>query len=215
MIRILTCALTRGYILLFCPKRSAANIPSINRIVEEMRYLYLLNLNVWQFYTEEKHSVNYLWSSLYNFSIFHFIDTYICIEKYRNELVLLQQIMKNQPTPITQKNTQNSINEVTYSMLYIKFNIANMKIGKERGNSYRNNKEIFRWKTHINTWKLNWNVLTITDVFLDQKKVNVCELTVKMTPQWRKTPVIVETFQLSFHVFVCLSTWNIPNMFFC
>ena len=29
------------------------------------------------------------------------------------------------------------------------------------------------WKANINTQKLNWNILTITDVFLDQKRVNV------------------------------------------
>ena len=60
-----------------------------------------------------------------------------------------------------------------------------------------------------------------TDVFLDQKRVNVCELTVKtalklsfgavftvcsntFTLFWsRKTSVTVETFQLGFRVFMC------------
>ena len=37
-----------------------------------------------------------------------------------------------------------------------------------------------KWKAHINTWNINWNVLTITDVFLDQKRVNVCEHMVNM-----------------------------------
>ena len=32
-------------------------------------------------------------------------------------------------------------------------------------------------QTH--TWKLSWNALTIADVFLDQKRVNVCEHKVK------------------------------------
>ena len=50
------------------------------------------------------------------------------------------------------------------------------KIGKEK------NKEISRRETHRNTWKLNCNVSTITDVFLDQNRVNVCEHTVKMEP---------------------------------
>jgi hypothetical protein len=54
------------------------------------------------------------------------------------------------------------------------------KVGKERGNSYRKNEEITRRKTHINTRKLNWNVSTITDVFLNQKRVNACEHTVTM-----------------------------------
>ena len=30
--------------------------------------------------------------------------------------------------------------------------------------------------------KLNWNILTITDVFLDQKTVNSCEHKVKTAP---------------------------------
>ena len=46
-------------------------------------------------------------------------------------------------------------------------------IGKESGNSYWRNEEIW-WTAHINTWRLNWNVLTIPDVFLDLKRVNVC-----------------------------------------
>ena len=76
------------------------------------------------------------------------------------------------------------------------------------------NEEISRWKAHINTHNLDWNVLMITDVFLDQKRVNVCEQTVKQqhcllftvcshtfTLFWsRKTSVIVKTFQLSFHM---------------
>ena len=44
-------------------------------------------------------------------------------------------------------------------------------IGKER-KSYRKNEE--RWKAHTKTWKHNWVILTITDVFLDQKTVNLC-----------------------------------------
>ena len=60
--------------------------------------------------------------------------------------------------------------------------------------------EISRWKAHTNTWKLNWNVSMITDVFLDQKRVNVCEHMVKPAPQSRKTSMIVETFQLNFCV---------------
>ena len=56
------------------------------------------------------------------------------------------------------------------------------KIGKERGNSYWKNKEISGRNAHTSKWKLNWNFLTIIDVFLNQKRVNVCEHTVKMVP---------------------------------
>ena len=35
-------------------------------------------------------------------------------------------------------------------------------------------------RPHRNTWKLIWNVLMITDVFLNQKRVNVCDHTIKM-----------------------------------
>ena len=44
------------------------------------------------------------------------------------------------------------------------------------------NEEISGQKAHTNTQKLNWNVSTITDVFLNQKRVNVCEHMVKMAP---------------------------------
>ena len=84
--------------------------------------------------------------------------------------------------------------------------------------------EISGCKKQMNTHKLNWNVSTIRDVFLNQKRINVCERTVKMTPCdavfsvcshtfilfWlRKTYMSVEIHQLSFHVlfFVCLIYW--------
>ena len=35
---------------------------------------------------------------------------------------------------------------------------------------------------HISTWKLNINLSTITDVFLDQKRVNVCEHMIETAP---------------------------------
>ena len=41
---------------------------------------------------------------------------------------------------------------------------------------------MFRQKAHINTQKLNWNILMITDIFLNQKRVNVCEHTVRSCP---------------------------------
>ena len=57
------------------------------------------------------------------------------------------------------------------------------KTGKERrGNSYRTNEKISRQKAHTNTQKLNLNILVITDVFLNQKRVNVCEHMVKTVP---------------------------------
>ena len=48
----------------------------------------------------------------------------------------------------------------------------NTKIGKERGHSYCKNEKISRWKAHINTQKLNWNVLTIK--ILSQSEENNC-----------------------------------------
>ena len=65
-------------------------------------------------------------------------------------------------------------------LLFNKFTCINTKIGKQRGNSYRKNEEISRWKAYTNTWKFNWNILTITDVFLNQKRVNVCDHMIKM-----------------------------------
>ena len=89
------------------------------------------------------------------------------------------------------------------------------KVGKERGNSYRKNEEISGWKartharthTHTQKRKLDWNVSMITDVFLNQKRVNVCEYTIftmclhTFTLFWsRKLSVIIKMFQLSFCV---------------
>ena len=37
-------------------------------------------------------------------------------------------------------------------------------------------------RAHTNTQKLIWNISVITDAFLDQKKVNVCEHAVMMAP---------------------------------
>ena len=50
---------------------------------------------------------------------------------------------------------------------------------REIGNSYTKNEEIYWWKTHLITRKLNLNFTTITDVFFDQKRVNGYEHTVK------------------------------------
>ena len=43
--------------------------------------------------------------------------------------------------------------------------------------------EITGGKAHVNTRKLNQNISTITDVFLNQKRINVRENTVKMAPR--------------------------------
>ena len=40
--------------------------------------------------------------------------------------------------------------------------------------------EISGVKAHTNTWKLNQNISMVTDVFINQKRVNVCEHTTKM-----------------------------------
>jgi len=40
--------------------------------------------------------------------------------------------------------------------------------------------ESSKGKAHANARKLNRNILTVTDVFLNQKRVNVCEHTTKM-----------------------------------
>ena len=61
-------------------------------------------------------------------------------------------------------------------------------IGKQRGNAEKK-EEISRQKAHTNTWKLNWNISTITDIFLDQKRVNVYKHTVK-----KKTSVTGDLF---------------------
>ena len=90
------------------------------------------------------------------------------------------------------------------------------KIGQQRGNSYQKNEEISGWKAHTNTLKLNWNILRITDVFLNQKRVNVYEHRVKEKLSHgaaftmcshtftilllRKTSVIVSIFHLIFCV---------------
>ena len=56
------------------------------------------------------------------------------------------------------------------------------KKGSEMGNSYQKMK---RSPDERHTRKLNLNILTNTDVFLNQKRVNVCEYTVKTAPYRR------------------------------
>ena len=51
----------------------------------------------------------------------------------------------------------------------------NIKIGIKRGNSYRKNEVIQMKGTKKSTQKLNLYVLTLMNVFLNQKRINVCE----------------------------------------
>ena len=54
---------------------------------------------------------------------------------------------------------------------------------KKGGNSnWKKNREISEWKAETHTWKLNWHVSTLTEVFLKQKWINVWEHTVKIVP---------------------------------
>ena len=53
--------------------------------------------------------------------------------------------------------------------------LFNTKVRKERGNSCWKIEEILRWKAHINTWQLHWNISTDTDLFFNQNRLNVCE----------------------------------------
>ena len=57
---------------------------------------------------------------------------------------------------------------------------SDTKYGKGKGKFFPKIEGISRGKLHTNTLKLIQNISTITYVFLDQKRVNVCEHTVKM-----------------------------------
>ena len=85
-------------------------------------------------------------------------------------------------------------------------------------------RDLQRKSTHKNLWYIS----TITDVILDQKRVNVCEHTVKMAPHgtiftvcshtftlfWlRKTSVIIEIYKINLHVFVCAFPPEISSFF--
>ena len=59
--------------------------------------------------------------------------------------------------------------------------IFNLQIkGKESENSYQELKRSQKGQTHTNTRKLNRDISTGTAVFLNRKRVNVCEHTTKM-----------------------------------
>ena len=63
----------------------------------------------------------------------------------------------------------------------IHYVILNTKHGKGKGKLLLKIEEISRGKTHTKTRKLIQNILMITDFFLDQKRVNFCEHTIKIT----------------------------------
>ena len=85
--------------------------------------------------------------------------------------------------------------------------ICNIKNRKRKGKLLPKNEEISGRKAHTNTWKLNWNILMFTDVFLDQKRVNVCGAVFTMcsntfTLFWlRNTSVIIK-------IFLCAFVWR-------
>ena len=53
-------------------------------------------------------------------------------------------------------------------------------ITENKGKERREIEEITVGKAHANTRKLNRNISTVTAVFLNQKRMNVCEHTTKM-----------------------------------
>ena len=61
------------------------------------------------------------------------------------------------------------------------FNTLNSEIKNKHYFSYLSdqhkdsNKEVFGWKTNKRAHRELWDVLTLTDVFVNQKRVNVCE----------------------------------------
>ena len=58
--------------------------------------------------------------------------------------------------------------------------LDNTKYEKGKGKYLLKIEEITVGKAHANTWKLNRNISTVTAVFLNQKRMNVCEHTRKM-----------------------------------
>ena len=58
----------------------------------------------------------------------------------------------------------------------------NIKNGKTKGKLLPKNEEISGGKAHTNTQKLILFILTIIDVFLNQKRVNLYEHMVKLAP---------------------------------
>ena len=53
---------------------------------------------------------------------------------------------------------------------------GNTVIGIKSENSYWKNEEVSRWKAQKRAdAKLNWYISTLTEIFLNQKRINVCE----------------------------------------
>jgi hypothetical protein len=73
---------------------------------------------------------------------------------------------------------RNTYNETCENGKYQ--NMDNTKIGIKRRNSYRKNEDISRWEAQINAHKLNRYILALTEDFLNQKRINVREHTVKI-----------------------------------
>ena len=72
------------------------------------------------------------------------------------------------------------------------------------------NEEISRQKSHTNIWKLNWDILMIRDLFLNQKSINVREHTVKMAPResfWKGHQGACETGRDGGRII-----WGIPGL---
>ena len=67
-------------------------------------------------------------------------------------------------------------------IFYLQFT-DNTKHGKRKGNLLLKNEEISKGKAHTNTRKLNQNISTDTAIFLNQKRVNVCEHMTRMASQ--------------------------------
>ena len=66
-----------------------------------------------------------------------------------------------------------------------------LKYGKGKGKLLLKNEEISRGKAHTNTKKLIQNILMVTDVFFNQKRVNVYEHMAKMASLecfWKMPP---------------------------
>ena len=57
----------------------------------------------------------------------------------------------------------------------------NTKYVKGKGKLLPKNEELSRGKSHTKTWKLIRNIVAITDVLLNQKRVDVCKHMVKIT----------------------------------
>ena len=72
----------------------------------------------------------------------------------------------------------NAVYEVAYQVsMHLRQKIT------KKGKLIPKHVEISGGKVHTSTWKLNRDISVITYVFLDQKRVNLCEHTAKMAPR--------------------------------